>query len=266
MVSSAYMTKAGMRYVWVVKAILDLFEEASGLRFVWEKTKAAFLPEGPPSMPFWLLPWTWEQAANVTKSLGYHVAGSFSVGQMENQVHTRITNRICKLKKHQLSLAGRITAANSLILSTIWYVLTLWARDLSFLKKLQTLVEAFVWAGRSRVCQATATQYKSRGGLGLIMITEQYRAIAGNLFMWVLGQETHPLRHILSSHLWDLSQRKWGVADFTWVVSKGGGKKSLGSPVWRNICLAWSSLKSLLTEATPRNAEEWGLLPVWCPH
>lgn len=48
--------KAELRYIWALKAILDLFEAAFGLRFVWEKTKAAFIPKGPPPSIFLPLP------------------------------------------------------------------------------------------------------------------------------------------------------------------------------------------------------------------
>lgn len=94
------------------------------------------------------------------------------------------------------------------------------------------------------------------------MITEQYRPIAGNLLIWVLGHESNPLRQILGSHLRELSHKKWGVSDLAWVVSKGGGSKMQSSAVWRNICSVWSHLKPLLRPSAPRNAEEWGHQPI----
>lgn len=137
---------------------------------------------------------------------------------------------------------------------------------LSPLSRIQRLIELFVWNGRSRVNRKTSTQCKITGGLGLIVIIEQYRAIAGNLVIWTLGQETHPLRLILCAHLQEMSRRKWGFEDFSWLVSPGGSKRARGSAVWRNICLAWSSLKPFLTNVAPRNQEEWGHLPLWSPH
>lgn len=83
---------------------------------------------------------------------------------------------------------------------------------------------------------------------------------------WALEPGSHPLRFILRSHLKDLSQRKWGTPDFMWMMTKGGGHRSQGSADWGNLCLAWSKLKPLLAPSTPRNVEEWGLLPLWSPH
>lgn len=103
-------------------------------------------------------------------------------------------------------------------------MLTLWAGDLGFFSlQLQHKIDAFVWEGRSRVCRNTSTQSKANGGLGLIMIYEQYRVIAGNLIIWVLGPEPHPLRSILRSHIHDLSFRKWGISDYTLRIQRLGG-------------------------------------------
>lgn len=52
----AAVIKADMRYIEECHRILTLFGLASGLKFIWEKTKAAFIPEGPPPLRFWLLP------------------------------------------------------------------------------------------------------------------------------------------------------------------------------------------------------------------
>lgn len=99
-----------------------------------------------------------------------------------------------------------------------------------------------------------------------MLICEQYKALTGNLMVWALGPGNHPLRIILRSHIQDLSERSWGSRDFTWTVSKGGGRRSEGSTVWQNICIAWDTLKTLLIPNPPRNTEDWGNLPLWSPH
>lgn len=78
------LIRAETRYISAVKAILDTFAAASGLHFAWDKTIAALIPEGPPPMHLWLYPWTWEENANASKSLGIPVASSFSTSLMES--------------------------------------------------------------------------------------------------------------------------------------------------------------------------------------
>lgn len=54
---------------------------------------------------------------------------------METQVMATIESRLAKVRGRHLSLAARVTVANGLILSSIWYIVTLWAGDLSFLQR-----------------------------------------------------------------------------------------------------------------------------------
>lgn len=124
-------------------------------------------------MSFWLLTWTWEEDANATKLLGFPTSSNFSTDQMEQQIQLKISTSIGKLQHRQLSLAGRVVAVNSLILGSIWYLLTLWVGDLAFVAKLHRTLDSFVWAGRAIVNRNTTTQSRANGGLGLMLIIEQ---------------------------------------------------------------------------------------------
>lgn len=255
-----------MLYVIRCKMLLMVFGRVSGLRFLWDQTVAAFIPEGPPPAEFSPLPWKWELSTDASPLLGFPVAAEFSVMLMEDQIMGKVDDRLARMNGRHLALAARVTVANGLILSSLWYLITLWAGDFSFFGKIQRKLEAFIWAGQPRVDRDTISQGKGQGGLGLLSVMEQYRAMAGNLMIWVLGPGTHPLRLILQSHIQELSTRKWGIPNFTWIVTKGGSSDSLGSPSWKNICRAWGNLKPLLRKATPRNQEEWEDLPLWRPH
>lgn len=262
----AVMLRAEIRYIMACKDILMRFGAVSGLHFIWNQTKAAYIPDGPPPSAFWLFPWTWEEISNASKYLGFPMASDFAVAQTERLLCTKIDNSLEKFRTRHLSLAGRIVVANSLILSTIWYIITLWARDQKFFTTLQSRIDSFVWAGRPRVNRNTTTLARHHGGLGLLLIEEQHRAIAGNLILWVLGPTSHPLRLILQSHIHEISEKKWGCKDLTWAVTMGGSRSSRGSAAWKNICKAWTKLKPLLLPVDPRNIEEWKQLPLWRPH
>lgn len=225
----ALVIRAVMCYILECQRVLRIFGAVSGLLVVWEKTVVAFIPGGPPPAQFWLLPWQWEENSNATNYLGYPLASSFSQGQMRTQIHGKVSVRLEKVKKRHLTLAGRVLVANSIILSLLWYFIALWAGDFSFFNQIQRLIENFVWGGRPRVARNTITQPVGKGGLGLLLIMEQYRSMVGNIFIWVLGMEFHPLRWILGSHIRDLSLKRWEIADLTWAVVGGGRGASLGS-------------------------------------
>lgn len=135
-----------------------------------------------------------------------------------------------------------------------------------FLKKLQRLVDKFVWNGRNRVARATITLSKSEGGLGQIDIAAQYKSLTGSFVIWVTMTGSHPLREILRDHIGQLSQRRWGTRDLSRVVSRCRQLQSKGSSTWRNICQAWHDLKPLITQRRPVNLTEWRALPLWRPH
>lgn len=131
----ALVIKAMMCYILECQRLLTVFGAVSGLHVIWEKTIAAFIPEGPPPAQFWLLPWQWEENSNATNDLGYPLASSFSREQMCSQIQDKISSRLEKVKKRHLSLAGRVVVANSLILSSIWYFIAIWAGDFGFFNK-----------------------------------------------------------------------------------------------------------------------------------
>lgn len=107
--------------------------------------------------------WKWEESANATPLLGFPVAAEFSIALMEAQIVAKIESRLAKLQGKHLSLAPSITVANGLILSSLWYGITLWPGDLSFFIVIQKRLGALVWAGRPRVDRNTISQSKSQG-------------------------------------------------------------------------------------------------------
>lgn len=174
------ITRAQMSYVMECRRILQLFGAASSLHCIWEQTRAAFIPSGPSPPVFWLLPWTWEENSHASNMLGYPVTSHFSSSGMEEIVQAKLITGITRYKGCHLSLAAKVVVANLLILSTLWYLLTLLAGDLAFLTKIQQQINLFVWAGKSRVDRNTITQSKAKGGMGLLCVLDQFRSIAGN--------------------------------------------------------------------------------------
>lgn len=248
------------------RRLLKMFGQASGLECAWDQTVAAFIPGGPPSPDFWLESWTWEDDSGASNLLGFPIAQSVSASRMVEIILEKLDNKLAKFESFHLSLPARIIVANSIILGSIWYLITLWAGDLSFLNQIQSRIDRFIWAGRPRVRRATVTNPKAMGGLGLLSVMDHFNAMIGNLMLWILSDSFHPLQRILQQHITSLSYRKWGHPDFTWVVSQCGRMEYTGSNVWGNICKGWAQLKPLLVPSPPSNSEAWGSLPLWRPH
>lgn len=113
--------------------ILDIFGQASGLVCAWEQTIASVIPAGPPPMHLWLFPWKWENDGIASKLLGAPAAQTIVVEQLEALLLDKLETRLCKLRERNLTLAARILVANTLLLSCIWYLLSVWAGQRPFL-------------------------------------------------------------------------------------------------------------------------------------
>lgn len=185
---------------------------------------------------------------------------------IEAHLLSKLEQKLLKFKNCHLTLAARIMVANCLIQSCLWYMLYMWAGDSKFLALLQRKVDLFIWGGRSRVSKAVASLPKSEGGIGLICIADQHRAITGSLMLWVARPDDHPLRAILQQHVRHLSWKRWGLNDLSWLVSPCGQLQGKGSATWNSICRTWCGLKKLIGATKPVNVEEWRSLPLWRPH
>lgn len=108
------------------------------------------------------------------------------------------------------------------------------------------MINRFLWAGRSWVARATVLLPKSEGRRELISVEAQYNALTSNLMLWVMAEGEHPLCQILQSHIKTMSERRWGIADLTWLVTKCGTMQLEGSAPWRNLCTSWMGLKAML--------------------
>lgn len=258
--------RANIVYIREFQRILDVFGRASGLVCAWDKTIASAIPAGPPPMALWLFPWKWENDTHASPLLGAPVAQTIVVQQLEEMLIQKLETRLIRLRPRKLSLAARILVANTLLLGCIWYFIVFWAGERPFLRKLQRIIDHYVWAGRSRVRRSTVALPRAEGGLGLLGVEEQFIALTSGFMVWILEEGEHPLRSILRSHLHQVSARRWGNEDLTWIVAQCGTMRMEGSAPWRNICKAWADLKGKLVPLRPANFEEWTDLPLWTPH
>lgn len=149
----AALIRAVLRYIEEFKRLLTWFGALSGLLCAWEKTLASFIPAGPPPPELRLYPWTWEENTSASPLLGVPMAESIAQERMESMLVQKLDSQISKYQQIALSFAARVLVANSLILGCIWYLLIVWAGEERFLKRLQRMVDKFVWNGRNRVAR-----------------------------------------------------------------------------------------------------------------
>jgi hypothetical protein len=188
-------------------------------------------------------------------------------------VNEKLDNKLQKSKRNPHNLIARVVIANHLIVSSIWFLLTLWTGSRQQLDKMQKKVTKFVWAGqndtaRHRVDEATICRPKLEGGLGLLSIPIQAAALSGRIMLWAL-QECHNedmLGELMQHYIKEKSKEKWGLRDFTWMFARSSKTKPVGSNAFQALCYSWESAKQQILPREPDNREQWLDLPLWSFH
>ncbi|KAG1471453.1 hypothetical protein G6F56_002116 [Rhizopus delemar] len=102
--------------------------------------------------------------------LGYHIVyNSSQLVFIQDKLLTEVKEQVLLYSQRQLSLRGRVTIMNTLILSKIWYCLRLLQPTQSFFKSLRTIIYSFVWQRkRSLVSFDQLCLPIAQGGLGVL--------------------------------------------------------------------------------------------------
>ncbi|KAG0934661.1 hypothetical protein G6F30_009715 [Rhizopus arrhizus] len=173
---------------------LSLYSRASNARVNFHKTEALSLsgarldPDSvwhTPLLSHRITRWHDCRSPQPVIYLGYPL--STSTSQRDRYLETIL----CKIKsacvlhsQRSLSIRGRVTIVNSLILSKLWHILRVVSVPLSFLDKVRSIVSSFLtWRLFPRIGLATMCLPRSSGGLGVLDPQVQQGALQ---LRWIL--------------------------------------------------------------------------------
>ncbi|KAI9225913.1 MAG: hypothetical protein DHS80DRAFT_33258 [Piptocephalis tieghemiana] len=105
---------------------------------------------------------------------------------------SKVASQAEALRDHHLTLRGRVLAIKALLLSRVWYVALVIPPGPGDLKRLEKLVWAYLWKGRTRglVKRETCRLPVRQGGLG--MPSSPQKMIESRLITWITRFHTHP--------------------------------------------------------------------------
>ena len=158
----------------------------------------------------------------------------------------------------KLSLAGRAVICNQVLLSTLWFFITLWGGSNKILERIKGAIRNYLWSGkeqriRTRVSLRECCMKKKNEGLGLV----DPEAAKTSLFCKWIVKAMEPgesnLQLILRYKLarFKLQRGKsWGVS-LDWFTSKKH-QEVLGSNIWGHISKAWKIMVKGLYQIPPR--------------
>jgi hypothetical protein len=107
------------------RRLMDKFSAASGLNINWSKSEARWLAQHtrPPDTD--TLNWSWKPADESGSLLGFLFSSGLSPETMFDDLLLRVGKRLSKWSNFPLTVNGKIVVANHLIMSSLWFVLTL---------------------------------------------------------------------------------------------------------------------------------------------
>lgn len=163
-----------------------------------------------------------------------------------------LKQRLQRWNKFQVSLHSKVIIANHLVASVLWYVLTLVAFNFKKLHKLQQLLVAFVWGKTDRrtchrVLEHIVTLPKHLGGLGLIDVTLQAKALCLRVLLWAFDPGFHPLQRQLRHEAARSLEARHAYGSLIVILEARRTSNPTASPVVSNMFCSWDFFKAQLT-------------------
>jgi hypothetical protein len=173
--------------LFAVKEIFRRVSNATGLTINWNKSDACWISHPHPPITQ-QLDWLWKLPIDPGELLGFSFTSGLHPAPTTEALFTKLKSRLKRWESFHLTLKGKVVVANHLILSGLWYFLTLNASNPKLLHKLQRLINAYIWSsgstrGKYRVLADIITLLTSQGGLGLIHVSVQAKILGIRIFL-----------------------------------------------------------------------------------
>jgi hypothetical protein len=200
--------------------LLHLFWLATGLQMNWGKSIGYYFDRGDP--PAWLRDFecSWAAPGELAKLLGAPFGIELSTEDIDQFLIEKIELKLHYWTTLRLSLAARAVVVNMVLLSTLWYFITLWGGSLKATRIIKSNLMNFLWSGsthrtRVRVNWSDCCAPKTQGGLGLIGPNEAMDALMAKWILKALQPGTSNLQIFLRYRIQNLKPDKRG----TWPQS-----------------------------------------------
>ena len=169
----------------------------------------------------------------------------------------------------KLSLAGRIVICNYVLLSILWFFITVWGGSNKILKKIRGAIRNYLWSGkdqltRTRVSWKKCCLRKKDGGLGLVDPEEAKTSLLCKWVIKAMESGESNLQLMLRYRLARFKPQKgrsWGVS-LDWFTNKDHLGFS-GSKVWGHISRAWKAMVKEIYQILPRTRMELLNSNIW---
>lgn len=238
------VVEAKREYVEETFAVFRKLGDASALHIKYIGVKVVLISDHPLPHELAHLDFLWENNQACSKLLEVFVGTEISPLLMGHALQTTLEERLKRARKFPYTLAYRVAIANQLMSNNMMYMLNLWPGKRKQLKEFDDLIWDFVWSGqemgkKARVDYETMKRSLADGELVLLSIEEQTTALAIKLVLWIVQVGDHTAQCILKAKFGELSLRKWGKEDFSWLMAPGRTLPIGGTDLFYTLCEAW---------------------------
>lgn len=117
--------------------------------------------------------WAWAEETDITKLLGTPFDFNLHTHDVDKFLIKKIAKKLEYWATMKLSLAGRAIIINQVLLSTLWFFISVWGESSKALCKIRSSLRNFLWAGKdqracTRVAWNVCCKKKIEGGLSLV--------------------------------------------------------------------------------------------------
>jgi hypothetical protein len=132
------MVRGSERNSLCILSLLESYGLATGLRINWPKSQIYWISSDPP--PPWLarLLCPWAVEGQLSKLLGTPFGVNLHTQDVDNFLLSKIQKKLDYWVSVHLSLSGRAIIANSVLLSTLYYFISLWGGSRQVIRKIRS--------------------------------------------------------------------------------------------------------------------------------
>lgn len=266
---TTYSIRGTKRYLSEVSNLLVDFGHATGLTI--NRAKCALYWYGQGAPPQWLGIFGCEIAPPraLSKLLGTPFGITLDTDDVDAFLAAKITRKLSYWTTVHLSLAARAVVVNSVLLSSLWYFLSLWCGSKEILSSIRASLRNFLWAGteehvRARVRWDDCCAEKLVGGLGLIDPQEALTSLTNKWIVKAMVPGNSPLNILLRHRIGSIQPQDAGSwpRSLHWSLLPRFSAPR-GSPLWNHMTQAWRRISPRIEATPPVNADEIQNTNLW---
>lgn len=207
---------------------------------------------------------------SLSKLLGAPFGIALETADVDKFLQQKITKKIAYWSTQRLSLAGRATVINAVLLSSIYYFIAIWSGSIHAIRSVRGNLHNYLWSGsehssRTRVSWTDCCLPKLVGGLQLLDPEVSLNALLSKWVLYAIEPGISGLKTLLRYRIHRMKPHPktgyWFPSSAWLMVHKSSATRGLR--VWNKIISAWKRIVKNIELVPPRNADEVLSTSIW---